>query len=128
MGSRYFSPRDTGQERRSYVRSLLHRSDRTKLIPPSLGRRCVRREPGYRDGRLLVGNHDAALSSTATTQHAGNGKPPGPDAIEVSRRVTTMVNVPPSPPKSSTRRHVQPLQGVDGVAGRRPFTATSSRR
>lgn len=41
------------------------------------------------------GNHDAATSSTATTQHAGSGKAPGPDAIEVSPGgVTTMVNVP----------------------------------
>lgn len=41
------------------------------------------------------GNHDAAPTSSTTAQHAGNGKPPGPNAIEVSPGgVTTLVNVP----------------------------------
>lgn len=40
-------------------------------------------------------SHDTAPSSTTTTQHAGSGKAPGPDAIEISPGgVTTMVNVP----------------------------------
>ncbi len=41
------------------------------------------------------GGHDAAPTPSQGTQHAGNGKPPGPQAIEVSPGgVTTMVNVP----------------------------------
>jgi len=41
------------------------------------------------------GSHDTAPTSTTTTQHAGSGNAPGPDAIEVSPGgVTTMVNVP----------------------------------
>lgn len=41
------------------------------------------------------GSHDAAPTPTATTQHAGSGKAPGPNAIEISPAgVTTMINVP----------------------------------
>ena len=41
------------------------------------------------------GGHDASPSPSQGTQHTGNGKPPGPQEIEVSPGgVTTGVNVP----------------------------------
>lgn len=41
------------------------------------------------------GKHDETPPQSQATQHAGNGKPPGPEIIEVSPGgVTTVINVP----------------------------------